>query len=148
MDLHVCISHRRRRTIAHAKQARLAEGRECVEIPAGDDPSFLCFVGTKLVGNSTAGRVVNGGRYTVTAIGEDKVALLDDATGDAFDTSAEACGKHCLLAHALVYNKVQGSTESGTVMLHDLGSKYFKRCHLYVGLSRVTDGGNVFVARD
>ena len=147
-DLHICISHRRRRAIAHAKQARLAEGRACVEIPAGDDPAFPCFVGTKLVGNSTAGRIVNGGRYTVTTAGSEKISLVDDMTGDAFETSLEACGKCCLLAHAMVYNKVQGATESGTVILHDLGSKFLKRSHLYVGLSRVTDGSYAFIARD
>jgi hypothetical protein len=147
-DLHVCISHRRRRAIAHAKQKRLAVGRECVEIPAGNDPEFPCFVGTKLVGNSTSGRIVNGGRYTVTAVGKDKLSLVDDMTDEAFETSLETCGKCCLLAHALVYNKVQGSTENGTVMLHDTSSKYFRRCHLYVGLSRVTDGSRAFVSRD
>ena len=141
-------SHHRRRAIAHAKQQRLAEGRECVEVPAGDDPAFQCFVGTKVVGNSTAGRIVNGGRYTVTAIGKEKVALVDDMTGDAFEASLEAVGRCCLLAHAMVYNKIQGATEKGTVMLHDMGSRYLKRSHLYVGLSRVTDGSNVFVARD
>ena len=52
-----------------------------------------------------------------------------------------------LLAWAMVYNKVQGATENGTVCLHDLGSRYLKRSHLYVGLSRVTDGGNVFIAK-
>ena len=71
-DLHVTISHKRRRTIAHEKQKRLAAGKTCVEIPAGDDPAFPCFVGTKLVGNNTSGRIVNGGRYTVTAIGKTK----------------------------------------------------------------------------
>ena len=38
-------------------------GKECVDIPAGGDPSFRCLVGTKLVGSSTTGKVVNGGRY-------------------------------------------------------------------------------------
>ena len=147
-DLHVCISHKRRRTIAHAKQARLAEGRECVEIPENDDPAFPCFVGTKLVGNSTSGKIVNGGRYTVTAIGKEKVALQDDMTEDAFEASLDLVGRCCLLAHAMVYNKVQGATETGTVMLHSMGSKFLRRSHLYVGLSRATDGGNVFVARD
>ena len=147
-DLHVCISHRRRRAIAHAKQRRLAEGHSCVEIPAGDDPAWPCFVSTKLVGNGTAGRIVNGGRYTVTAIGVERLTLLDETTGDAFEISLEACGKHCLLAHAMVYNKVQGSTESGTVMLWDVASKYFRLCHLYVGLSRVTDGRSVLIASD
>lgn len=147
-DLHVCISHKRRRAISTAKQRRAAEGKECVEVPAGDDPAFLCFVGTRLVGSSTGGKFVNGGRYTVTRIGGERACLNDDMTGDTFETSLEAIGKCCLLAHAMVYNKVQGATESGTVMLRDTGSKYFKRCHLYVGLSRVTGGANVFIACD
>ena len=121
-----------------------------MEIPAGDDPAFECFVGTRLVGSSTSGNFVNGGRYTVTRIPTDgeRVCLEDDLTKEVVQTSLEQISKHCLLAWAMVYPKVQGCTESGTVMLHDTDSKYFKRCHLYVGLSRVTDGGNVFVARD
>ena len=147
-DLHVCISHKRRRAISSNKQAQAAVGKECVEVPAGDDPAFPCFVGTRLVGNSTSGRYVNGGRYTVTRIGRECACLKDDVTEDEFETSLEAISKNCLLAHAMVYNKVQGATESGTVMLHDTSSKYFKKCHLYVGLSRVTAGGNAFIARD
>lgn len=84
-DLHVCISHRRRRAIAHAKQKRLTEGKESVEIPEGDDPAFSCFQGTKLVGNSSTGRIVNGGRYTVTRIGGDKATLKDDLEEEAFE---------------------------------------------------------------
>ena len=104
--------------------------------------------GNKKVGPSTSGKFVNGGRYTVTRIGGERVCLKDEMTEDEFETSLEAISKHCLLAHAMVYNKVQGSTESSTVMLHDTGSKYFKKCHLYVGLSRVTAGGHVSIARD
>ena len=63
-----------------------------MEIPAGDDPVFPCLVGTRLVGNRTAGRILNGGRYTVAAIGKEKVALVDDMTGDA----SEAVGGCCL----------------------------------------------------
>jgi hypothetical protein len=144
VDLHVCISHKRRRLISNAKQAFAAIDKVCVKVPAGDDPEFLCFVGTKLVGNSSTGRIVNGGRYTVTRIGGDKVTLGEET----FEMSLDAIGKHCLLAWAMVYNKVQGSTENGTVMLHDTRSPYFKKCHLYVGLSRVTSGSNAFIARD
>ena len=147
-DLHVCISHKRRRAISSAKQAQAAVGKECVEVPAGDDPRFLCFVGTRLVGNSTTGKFVNSGRYVVTRIGGERACLKDELTEDEFETSVEAISKHCLLAWAMVYNKVQGCTESGTVMLHDMESKYLRRCHLYVGLSRTTSGSNVFVARD
>ena len=136
------------RSISSAKQARAAQGKECVEVPAGDDPAFPCFVGTRLVGSSTSGKIVNGGRYTVTRIGGERVCLKDELTGDEFETSLELISKHCLLAWAMVYNKVQGCTESGTVMLHDMGSKYLRRCHLYVGLSRTTSGSNVSIARD
>jgi hypothetical protein len=152
-DLHVCISHYRRRAISSAKQAHAAQGKECVEVPAGDDPAFPCFVGTRLVGSSTSGKIVNGARYAVTCInnpkigGVERVILRDELTEDEFETSLEAISKHCLLAWAMVYNKVQGATENGTVCLHDLGSRYLKRSHLYVGLSRVTDGGNVFIAK-
>jgi len=116
--------------IARSKQKRLAEGKECVEIPAGDDEAFPCYQDTKLVGNSTTGRIVNGGRYTVTRIGGDRATLKDDLDGEAFDIPLDAISKCRLLAHAMVYNKVQGATESGTVMLHDTGSPYFKKCHL------------------
>jgi len=147
-DLHVTISHKRRRTIAHERQKSLAEGQACIEIPAYDDPAFRCFIGTKLVGNSTLNRIVNGGRYTVTAIGKEKITLLDDLTKDEFEASFEVVAKSCLLGHAMVYNKVQGSTEEGSVMLHDTSSKYFKKSHLYVGLSRVKDGKLVQIASD
>ena len=120
-----------------------------MEVPEGDDPAFPCFVGTKLVGSSTGGgKFVNGGRYVVTRIGGERVCLKDEMTEDEFDVSPEFISKHCLLAHAMVFNRVQGATETGTVMLHDTSSPYFKKCHLYVGLSRATEGSNVFVARD
>ena len=148
-DLHVTISHRKRRAISTAKQARAAQGKPCIAIPAGDDPGFQCFVGTRLVGNATASKIVNGGRDTVTAIGQERIALIDEMTGgDEFEVSLENVSKQCILAWALCYPKVQGCTEQGTVLLHDISSKHLKRHHLYVGLSRVTDGGNVFVARE
>jgi hypothetical protein len=100
------------------------------------------------VGNATTGKFVNGGRYTVTALGDGCISLRDEITEDIFQASVEAVSKHCMLAWAMVYPKVQGCTESGTVMLHDMKSPYLRRCHLYVGLSRVTDGSNAFIAYD
>lgn len=146
-DLHICISHRRRRAISQAKQARLAKGRKCIEIPAYDDPSYMMFEGTKLVGNATQGKFYNGARYTCIQIGA-KVRLQDDVTKEEFETCPENISKNTLLAHAMVYNKVQGSTEKGSVCLHDTSSRYFQRCHLYVGLSRVTHGALVQIADD
>ena len=127
-DLHVTISHKRRRIISSAKQAQAAVGKECVEIPAGDDPAFQCFVGTRLVGSSTSGKFVNGGRYIVTRIGWERVCLKDEMTKDECEASLEAISK--LLAWAMVYNKVQGCTESGTVLLHGMESRFLRRCHL------------------
>jgi len=147
-DLNVTISHRKRRKISSAKQAAAAVGKECVEIPAGDDPSYQCFVGTRLVGNSTAGKVVNGGRYTVASIGPAGVGLVDEITGDEFELSPLNVSKQCILAWALCYPKIQGSTERGTVLLHDMGSKHLRRHHLYVGLSRVVSGGMVFISAE
>ena len=69
-----------------------------------------------------------------------------DMTQDAFEVPLDLVGKTCLLAHAMVYNKLQGATEKGTVMLHDMKSPYLKRSHLYVGLSRVTCGNNVLIS--
>lgn len=147
-DLHICISHKRRRAINSEKQARASQGQQCIEIPAGDDPKFQCFVGTKLVGNATTGKFVNGGRYLVMGLGDGCINLKDELTEDIFQASVEAISKHTMLAWAMVYPKVQGCTESGSVMLHDMRSPYVRRCHLYVGLSRVTDGSNAFISYD
>ena len=144
-DLHICISHWRRRKISLEKQTKAAEGKACIQIPSGEDPSYPCFVGTRLVGNVTNGKIVNGGRYEVIRI-TDNLILQDHTTGTTFDMTPEALSKTCILAWALTYPKVQGITETGTVILHDLGSKHFKKCHLYVGLSRVTDGKHIFVS--
>ena len=135
-----------RRVINSSKQAAAAQGKQCIEIPANDDPKFQCFVGTRLVESATTGKFVNGGRYTVTGLGDGCICLRDETTNDVFQASVEAVSKHTMLAWAMVYPKVQGCTESGTVMLHDMRSPYLRRCHLYVGLSRVTDGSNVFIA--
>ena len=153
-DLHICISHKRRRIISHEKQKRLASSmkdNDCVKVPISPDgePEFLLFEGTQLIGNTTNGKIVNGGMYSVIKVtqGKDQVTLQDDK-GETFEISLEAISKCCLLAHAMVYNKVQGRTVPGSLMLHDTSSKYFKNCHLYVGLSRATHGDNVFVACD
>ncbi len=112
--------------------------------PAGDDPPYKCYVGTRLVGSATGGKFINGARYLVKGLGP-QLVLQDELTGDKFTASLEAVSGHTLLVWAIVYNKAQGCTVEGTVCLHDMANKYFRRCHLYVGLSRVTEGGNAFV---
>ena len=121
-------------------------GKPCIEIPDGIDPSYQCFVGTKLVGNCTNGKIINGARYEVTEINKEQAQLKDEITENIFWVSLEIISQRCLLAHAMTYPKVQGCTEKDKrVFLHDLNSKNLKRNHLYVGLSRVTDGTSAFV---
>ena len=54
-DLHICISHWRRRMISITKQREVAKGKACLEVPAGEDPAYPLFIGTKLMGNATNG---------------------------------------------------------------------------------------------
>ena len=67
-DTHLVISHRHRRAISLEKQAAAAVGQQTVLIPAGDDPEYKCFVGTRLVGSCTNHTFINGARYTVLCI--------------------------------------------------------------------------------
>jgi hypothetical protein len=128
-------------------QAEAAKDKATRRIPAGDDPEYDCCLGTRLVGNSTSGKFVNGGRYLVTSFSENLI-LRDEVTEKEFEASPEQVGRCTLLAWAMVYNKVQGSIEEGTVILHGTSSPYFKKCHLYVGLSRVTAGSHVQISSD
>ncbi len=116
-------------------------------MPAGDDPAYPCFIGTRLIGSATGCKLINGACYLVKGLGQ-QLVLQDELTGEKFTASLEAVSRHTLLAWAMVYNKAQGCTVEGTVCLHDMASRYMRRSALYVGLSRVTDGANVFVAED
>ena len=104
-------------------------------------------MGTKLVGNCTNGKFINSARYVVKEICP-KIVLEDVAKETLLETTADLISKNCILAWALTYPKVQGTTETGTIMLHDFKSRHLKKCYVYVGLSRVTDGKNVFVSLD
>ena len=84
--------------------------------------------------------------YAQHARGQNAGGGMDNLL-EAFTGSLD--GAECyLLAWAMVYNKVQGCTVEGTVCLHDMASRYMRRSALYVGLSRATEGGNVFIARE
>ena len=73
------------------------------------------------------------------------ITLQDDLDGSTFECTPEVLSKHALLAWAMTFNRMQGSTHEGTICLH-LDSKNLKRHHLYVGLSRATCGSNVCIA--
>jgi len=145
--LHLVISHRKRRTINAERQNAVAEGLAGVQVPAHDgEPEYVCVPGTPLVGSCTGRGFVNGAFYEVREV-HGNVHLVDKLTDDVLECSPEVLAKHTCLAHAVVYNRAQGLTiKEQTVILHSLDSKYFRRPHLYVGLSRVTSGANIRIA--
>ena len=61
------------------------------------------------MGSATTGKFVNGGRYTVTELGDACVTLEDEITQNIFQASVESVSKHTMLAWAMVYPKVQGA---------------------------------------
>ena len=148
VDLHICISHRQRRAISASMQVEAAKGKTTIRIPGGDDPEYDAYEGTRIVGNCTSGKFVNGARYVMSSFSNGCILLKDEATAKEFEATPKQVGRCTLLAHAMVYNKVQGSTMEGTVCLHGCSSQYFRKCHLYVGLSRTTAGSRVHVASD
>ena len=81
-------------------------------------------------------------------LGDNCIRLRDEITEEIFQASVEAVSKHCTLAWAMVYPKVQGCAVHGVVVLRDLRSPFLLRNHMYVGLSRVTDGSRAFSSSD
>ena len=105
------------------------------------------MAGTNLVGSCTGRGFVNGAFYEVREAHENLMKLLDKLTGETIECTPDQLAKHCQLGWAVVYNRAQGLTiRDQTVVLHDLASKYFRRPHLYVGLSRVTRGSDIRIA--
>ena len=132
-------SHARRLRINRERQRLFCAGKETLEIPKYSDPAFRLCVGTRLLGSNNSFRHVhNGGLYTVIALGEE--ATLEDENGSTFSMSAELVARHTRLSWAITYPAVQGRTLEGSVGIWDLDSRHFTTRHLYVGLSRATDG--------
>ena len=146
-QLHLTISHRKRRRINTRLQSAFA-GENGVDVPAHDgEPEYRCVPGTPLVGSCTGRGFVNGAFYEVREVQQNLLKVVDKLTGEVLECTPEVLAKHTCLAHAVVYNRAQGLTIRGqTVCLHDLQSHYFRRAHLYVGLSRVTNGRDIRVA--
>ena len=115
--------------------------------PAHDgEAEYQAEVGTPLVGSGTGRGFVNGAFYTVAEVSAN-ISVRGQLTEEILECSAELLAKHTCLAHAVVYNRAQGLTiREQTVVLHDLNSQYFRRPHLYVGLSRVTRGSDIRLA--
>ena len=91
---------------------------------------------------------MNGAFLLVSEIGrEGSVRLQDEDTKEEFETSVEQIARHTKLRWALTICSVQGKSLPGTIAIHDVESVHFNDTHLYVALSRATDGANVSIAK-
>ena len=145
--LHLCISHRNRRRINALRQEAFATDKPSVVVPAHDgELEYQLCAGTPLVGCCTSRGFVNGAFYSVSEVGV-VVKVLDELTGAQVECAVDVLSRHTSLGHAVVYNRSQGCTIGDRrVILHDLASPWFRRAHLYVGLSRVCDGADIRIA--
>ena len=126
-------------------QALAASNHDGETVPIEGEVRFQCFVGTKLIGcNSALQGIVNGAFLLVTAIQGDKITLLDEDTGQKADFTAAQLAKHTRLCWALTLCSVQGRSLLGSIAIHTK-SRHFNMKHLYVALSRATDGANVHI---
>ena len=90
--------------------------------------------------------IVNGAFLLVTRVSPEAVWLQDeDTSGEELEVSAAQVAKHTRLRWALTLTSVQGRSLPGTIGIHDTNSRHFSAAHLYVALSRATDGANVTI---
>ncbi len=78
---------------------------------------------------------------------EGAVRLQDEDTKEEFEASVEQIAKRRRLRWALTLCAVQGRSLDGTIAIHDGESVHFSVTHLYVALSRATNGANVSIAK-
>jgi hypothetical protein len=146
-DWNIVMSNYRRKKINEGMQAAAAERHEGTKVRINGEVPFECFVGTKPIGcNSSPTGIVNGAFLTVTAIAGDKIRVRDEDTDAEADYSPVQLAKHTRLRWALTLCSVQGRSLQGTIAVHDTSSAHFTRTHLYVSLSRATNGRNVHIA--
>ena len=146
-DWNLVLSNAKRQQINDRLQRKAAAAHEDkLWIEAADVP-FDCFVGTKLVGcNNTHKKIVNGSFLRVTSVSPTSIGLLDEDVGEEqFEVTPEQVAKHTRLRWALTIYGSQGRSLPGTIAVHDSHSRFFSLTHLYVALSRATDGANVSV---
>ena len=82
---------------------------------------------------------------TVTKMLGEGVELRDEDSGEVFEISVGQLAAHTRLRWALTLVSVQGRTLEGNIGIHDFRSKFFSLTHLYVALSRATNGAHVFL---
>jgi hypothetical protein len=146
-EWNIVMSNYRRQKINEQMQAAAARNHQGPKIAIKGEVAFECFVGTKLIGcNSTLQGIVNGAFLIVTAIEGGRIRVRDEDIDAEFEYSPVQLAKHTRLRWALTVCSVQGRSLPGTIAIHDTGSRHFDATHLYVALSRATDGHNVHIA--
>ncbi len=143
------MSNYRRKMINERMQRRATAGEtEKIWIDGEDaEVPYHLFTGTRLIGSNTVGNFVNGAFLLVSEIGQDGIRLQDEDAKEEFEASVEQIAKHTKLRWALTICSVQGKSLDGTIAIHDVESVHFNDTHLYVALSRATDGANVSIAK-
>jgi hypothetical protein len=145
-DWNIVMSNYRRKKINEGMQAAAAREHQGTKVQINGEVPFECFVGTKLIGcNSTLKGIVNGAFLIVTALAGEKIRVQDEDTDVEAEYSPVQLAKHTRLRWALTLCSVQGRSLKGTIAIHDTGSVHFDKTHLYVALSRATDGSSVHI---
>ena len=88
---------------------------------------------------------MNGAFLLVKRVSPEGVWLQDEDTGEELEVSTAQVAKHTRLRWALTLTSVQWRSLPGTVGIHDTSSRHFSAAHLYVVLSRATDGANATI---
>ena len=143
------MSNFRRKKINERLQRKAAAGQTEKLWIDGDDAEvhYHLFVGTRLISANTVGKFVNGAFLLVCGITPEGISLQDEDAKECFEVSVEQIAKHTKLRWALTLCAVQGKSLDGTIAIHDTRSVHFNIKHLYVALSRATDGANVSIAK-
>ena len=109
-ELHLTISHYKRRKINDEMQDKLIYKKAYIQIEAYENEhEYKICEGTPLIGCSTCKHIINGAFYQVIEI-HDSIKIRDTLTQEIIDCAPETIQKNCQLGHAVVYNKVQGLT--------------------------------------
>ncbi|MCP3878243.1 MAG: hypothetical protein GY701_07610 [Sulfitobacter sp.] len=162
-DMHLVLSHRRRRDLNSRCQAA-ATARYKTANPTGlvarlepttaEDERcglnraqpFDLFAGTRLIGaNNDTRRVCNGGFLTVGEVRETECDVTDEQ-GGTFTLSHQQVCRSTRLAWAITVTSSQSREFDCSVCLWDLGSPHYTKRHLYVAMSRVRRPESLVVA--
>jgi hypothetical protein len=159
VDIHLVLSHRKRRAVNHTinQQRDAAAG---VFIPSvggikgmSSQPQAMYLrPGMSVLGCSgERKKIINGCEYVVTAVTDDSVvedmlADFNDARERGVTLTHPEASRWLRLAYARCYYTSQGRTlRDAVVAMLDTGHRHFSVRHLIVGISRVPKGSDLMI---